>query len=71
MENVRENIKEEILERFYGLPEKHQEEVILWGIRSGIIKLNFKEKKIELIGEIDGQAFEQALKELKESGEIE
>ena len=64
-------IKEEILEQFNELSEKHQKEVILWHIQHGIIKPNVKGKIVELPGEIDEQTFERALRVLKESGDIE
>ena len=63
-------IKEEILDRFSELSEEHQLEVILWHIRQGIIKPRVEGKVVDLPGEISEQTFEQALKELKESGEI-
>jgi len=69
------SIKKEIREQFNKLPENHQLEVFFWCWRKGIVKWKFRKSKIrkpkfKFRGEINKQMFEQALKELKESGEI-
>lgn len=63
-------IKKEIRGQFNKLPENHQLEVFFWCMRKGIVKLKFRKSKIKFRGELNEQMFEQALKELKESGEI-
>ena len=69
-------IKEEIHDQFNGLSEEYQIDVVFWCIRKGIVKVNVRtateeeKAKVELTGEINQQALEQALKELKQSGEI-